>query len=155
MRCSPQRGQLDRADSPAQEAPESHDKGPFPLVLSSSETTHQGKQAFVKSAQIPPTIPGPWAAVGTLGKTHPLQRVHHPSPRPPPFTAKEEIFLLGSSLPPPSPRLPARAESYSGQETQIKIYCSKRLLLALKPLPILPSDPSNLGHSKLALCAPV
>lgn len=50
-------------------------KASSPLVLSSTGTTHQGKMGFCEICPESPTIPGPWAAVGTLGKTCPLQRV--------------------------------------------------------------------------------
>ena len=143
-------GAVGSADSSERNAPESQDKGFFSVALSSSGTPRQGENACGG----PPESLGPQVTVEARGKACPQQGECHPGPSPPPFTAQEAAFLLGPPSPHPSSSLPARGESESGPQRQTKLYRSKALL-APETLLVLPSDPSNLSCSKLALCSPV
>lgn len=124
----PRSGDLGREAAPTcpvQEAPGSHNEGAVPLVLSSPGTTHQGKIGF---CEIYPDITHNSRALGScrdIWQNSSITEGMSSSARPPFIKAQKEIFLLGSSLPLLAPLLPARAESCSEQETQIKFYHSK------------------------------
>lgn len=143
-----ERGQLDRAESPAPEAPDPM-AGPFPRVLSPSGTIHQGKQALATSAQTPPIIPGPRAAAGRWAN----QSIEGTAPKPQascfhcPGRDFAPCFPTSSS----TPQAPSKSRELFRAENTKQVLLQP-MLPALKPLPVSPPDPGNLGCLKLALC---